>query len=288
MPAPTFLCIGAQKAGTTWLASLVGQHPEVCVGVRKELHFFDHVEECSKGLSWYESQFDCNPTAVATGEFTPNYLWSTDRAPSAGRRSNGLAERVAQAYPDLDLIVMLRDPADRAVSAYFHHIKKGRIDPSTPILEATESYPSILEHGHYADHLDVWLSLFPRERFLFLVYEDDVRPDAAKPRTIRRVLAHIGVDPEFTPEGMGERPNTRSAHFDLRIGRMPRLVARGMRRLPDRVKQWPLWDIPVTEADRAAIRTVYAPEMDRLETLLGRSLPWPTAQERGGGPISRA
>ncbi|RYJ02932.1 MAG: sulfotransferase, partial [Actinomycetales bacterium] len=57
MPAPTFLCIGAQKCGTTWLASAVAQHPEVGTGRKKELHFFDQRAAYERGLDWYESQF---------------------------------------------------------------------------------------------------------------------------------------------------------------------------------------------------------------------------------------
>jgi hypothetical protein len=76
MPAPTFLCIGAQKCGTTWLATAVSQHPEVGTGRKKELHFFDQREAYARGLDWYESQFRTGPETRAVGEFTPNY-WRT-------------------------------------------------------------------------------------------------------------------------------------------------------------------------------------------------------------------
>ena len=76
MPAPTFLCIGAQKCGTTWLARAVKQHPQVSPGKKKELHFFNHRDAYEQGLDWYESQFRSRPQTRATGEFTPNYWWT--------------------------------------------------------------------------------------------------------------------------------------------------------------------------------------------------------------------
>ena len=128
MPAPTFLCIGAQKCGTTWLAHAVKQHPEVATGRKKELHFFDSRDAYAKGLSWYEKQFSVGTPARAVGEFTPNYWWT--EGTTTTNNWLGSAGRVADAYPDLQLVVCLRHPVDRAISAYFHHMKAGRYPPS--------------------------------------------------------------------------------------------------------------------------------------------------------------
>jgi hypothetical protein len=141
MPAPTFLCIGAQKCGTTWLARAVRQHPEVGPGRRKELHFFNHRDAYERGLDWYESQFRPGPRTRATGEFTPNYWWTKGTATSF--HYLGCADRIADAYPGIQLIVCLRDPVERAISAYFHHMKAGRYAPSVSLLDATVKYPDI-------------------------------------------------------------------------------------------------------------------------------------------------
>ena len=281
MATPTFLCIGAPKAGTTWLAANVRPHPEVCSGREKELHFFDKSDRYVRGLEWYEAQFVFNVNAqlpTAVGELTPDYLMTVGEG-LLGENWLGSAERVAAAYPDVRLIALLRDPVERAVSGYYHNIRKGRISPRVSFSEALRRNPSLVERGRYDIHLDRWFDLFPRNAFLLLVYEEDVKPDDAKPQTLRRVFEHIGVDSSFVSGALTDRRNTRASHFQMRLRHAPPLVAKAMRKLPIAVKSWPLWDIPVSDADKAALAAEYAPGIERLETLLGRTLPWPGAKQ---------
>lgn len=272
MPAPTFLCIGAQKCGTTWLASAVAQHPEVGTGRKKELHFFDQPDAYARGIDWYESRFRTGPQTRAVGEFTPNY-WRTVGT-ATPTTFLGSAERVAAAYPDLQLVVCLRDPVDRAVSAYFHNIKAGRLDPSMSLGEAVRDRPGLRDFGLYATQLDAWLAHYPMDRFLFLVYEEDIRSDAAKPQALRRTFEHIGVDPDFEPEDTSVQRNVRLSHFEMRLRHASPARRRVMERLPARVRESERWTITIADADRRALAADYLPEVERLERLLGRSLPW--------------
>lgn len=273
MPAPTFLCIGAQKCGTTWLARAVQQHPEVVPGKKKELHFFNHEEAYARGLDFYESQFRRRRAATrAVGEFTPNYWWTE------GTRTSfhlpGSADRVAEAYPDLRLLVCLRDPLDRAVSAYFHHMRAGRYGPSLPLRDAVRRYPDIREFGLYATQLEAWQRRFPADRFLVLVYEEQIAPDAAKALTLRRVFEHIGVDPDFVPEGLTVARNVRTSDYEVRVRHAPPAARRLLRQLPARAQEWSMWRIKVAAEDTAALREEFRAEVDRLQTLLARPLPW--------------
>ena len=272
MPAPTFLCIGAQKCGTTWLARAVKQHPQVSPGKKKELHFFNHRDAYERGLEWYESQFRSRPQTRATGEFTPNYWWTTGTETSF--HYLGAAERIAGAYPDLRLIVCLRDPVDRAVSAYFHHMNAGRYPPSVGLMDATRRYPDIREFGCYATQYAAWLEHFPADRFLTLIYEEDIAPDDAKQPTLARVFSHIGVDPGFEPSEVTEARNRRSGDFAIRMKHASPIRRRAMAALPDRAREWERWRISVSAADRAALAETYRPEVVRLAELLGRRLPW--------------
>ena len=130
MPAPTFLGIGAQKAGTTWLFSMVAQHPGVVSGKRKELHYFNLPTRYDRPREWYEGEFDVPEGGVggrAVGECTPAYLWTTgDPSTLEGEKHVlGTAERVAALYGpgtghDLRLVVCLRDPVDRAPPSLRH------------------------------------------------------------------------------------------------------------------------------------------------------------------------
>lgn len=275
MPAPTFLCIGAQKCGTTWLASAVAQHPEVGTGRKKELHFFDQRDAWARGLGWYEAQFRTTDATRAVGEFTPNY-WRTVGTETP-TNFLGSADRVADAYPGLQLIVCLRDPVDRAVSAYFHNIKAGRLSPDVSFRDAVRERPGLRDFGLYGTQLDAWLTRYPIDRFLFHVYEEDIRPDDAKPAALRRTFEHIGVDPAFEPQDTSVQRNVRLTDFEMRRRHASRGKRWLMSRLPDRVRESARWEIRIPEADRAAIAADYAPEVARLEEILGRPMPWGSA-----------
>ncbi|MDO9455722.1 sulfotransferase [Nocardioides sp.] len=272
MPAPTFLGIGVQKCGTTWLARAVQQHPQVATGATKELQFFNHREAYARGLGWYEEQFRVRRRTRAIGEFTPNYWWTVGTTTANNYLDS--AGRIADAYPDLRLVVCLRHPVDRAVSAYFHHMRAGRYPPSTGLLEAVDRYPDVREFGDYGTQLAAWLRRFPLDRFLVLVYEDDIRPDAAKLPTLRRVFTHLGVRPGFEPTDLTLLRNQRATHFDIRFRHASPWQQRAMRAIPPGVRTSARWTIPVAYADRAALADHFRPEVARLEGLLGRAMPW--------------
>lgn len=276
MPRPTFLGIGAQKAGTSWLFSMVDQHPDVCAGGIKEIHFFDDPDRYALGTEWYEAQFSKNPGGSAVGECTPAYLWTRGTYPATAKRPHRfeIAERVRDLYPDVRLIVSLRDPVDRAISSYFHHLRKGRYGPSTSLFEAAREWPGIVEKGRYAEQVAAWTALFPADQLLFLVYEEDIRPDAAKATTLGQVFDHIGVDSSFRPANLTAQQNTRPSSFTLRLAHAGPLTAKVMRRLPRPLRSEVLWDIRIPDATRRRLADEYAPDVEYSEAFLGRSLPW--------------
>ena len=139
---PTFLVIGAQKCGTTWLGKMLCQHPQVCGPAKKELHFFNKPENYQKGLKWYIRQFSTVPCAKATGEFTPNYFWTYDGNKTMCDQNilEDIPKLVHDFNPDMKLILLIRNPVNRAISAYYHHIRKGRISPHEKILDVKDIY----------------------------------------------------------------------------------------------------------------------------------------------------
>lgn len=121
---PSFIIIGAQKAGTTSLYHYLQGHPQILAPSRKELFFFDGGRHQSqdvyieKGLPWYRLHFPLTgklPNQLLTYEATTSYLYS----PVA-------AERIAETLPDVRLIAILRDPIKRAISHFQHNLRKGR------------------------------------------------------------------------------------------------------------------------------------------------------------------
>ncbi len=108
MNKPTFLCVGAQKAGTTSLYNIIKQHSQIFMPQKKELHFFDWHENFAKGNDWYFKKFQNSEKYLARGEITPNYIYK-----------EYVPKRILDIIgKDVKLIFMLRNPADRAFSHY--------------------------------------------------------------------------------------------------------------------------------------------------------------------------
>ncbi len=125
---PTFIIIGAMKAGTSSFHFHLDKHPEIQTSKPKELHFFvanedqppedfDPRRAFSRGIDWYRGHFD--PTVPARGEASTGYL---------DPRHPGVAKRIAASVPDATIIVLTRDPFDRAVSHYRHMVARGAED----------------------------------------------------------------------------------------------------------------------------------------------------------------
>ncbi len=209
---PDFVIIGAQKCGTSFLYRLLAQHPRVKPAFAKEVHYFDL--NFRKGDSWYRSHFPLqtlNGRKYITGEASPYYLFH----PHAPRRA-------ATVLPDAKLIVLLRNPVDRAYSHYQHQVKRGQgearetltfeeaIEAEERILPAEmskmlqdEYYESLshrtrsyLRRGIYIDQLLVWSSYFQREQMLILKSED-LFDDTT--RVLERILGLLDLS-HWAPE----------------------------------------------------------------------------------------
>jgi hypothetical protein len=184
---PDFLIIGTEKGGTTFLYWTLCQHPYVEPATEKELHFFDTRHWFEKDVSWYLSQFP-SPTwrdgrKVITGEASPYYLFH----PFSPRRTSTI-------LPNVKLIALLRNPVDRAYSAYndkaaarqeplsFEEALAEEEERTAGELEkmlADENHHSpkyrkysYLSRGIYVDQLQRWHKYFAPNQLLVLRSED--------------------------------------------------------------------------------------------------------------------
>jgi sulfotransferase family protein len=198
---PDFLILGAQKAGTTALYSYLRRHAQIGGPIWKEVSYFDR--HYPRGTAWYRGQFPLRNDGRIAGEASPGYLFHP-LAP----------ERVRQTVPDAKLIVLLRDPIDRALSHYHHEVALGR-EPLS-FEEAIDAEPdrtrgeeerlvrepgyfshawwdyTYLARGRYAEQVERWLAVFPREQMLMLASEDL----AVQPADVHgRVLEFLGRSP---------------------------------------------------------------------------------------------
>jgi hypothetical protein len=272
---PTFLVIGAQKCGTSWIGEMVSQHPEVAVARTKEVHFFNNANNIKKGIKWYKDHFSIAPGTKAVGEFSPNYFWTSEdeKEIEESCRTRNIPALVQSILPDLQLIISLRDPVDRAVSAYYHHIRAGRIRPTQGLLEMAGHY-GIETMGYYDIHLRKWLEYYPWNRFLILFYEEDLKDDR-KTATLNRIFRHIGVDESFKPKGIAQRYNPRYTYLEMHVAHYPRIIKKIIRYfVPHRFKMSRRWEIVVQEEEKVTLRERYRAHNNNLSEMLRRKLPW--------------
>lgn len=268
MTLPTFLGIGAPRAGTTWLNTLLASHPDVYTPtLRDEIRFFDQYYE--RGLGWYEALFPPEHEARyrAIGEISPQYLECPE-----------CPERIFETLPESKLIAILRHPVDRAYSQYGFYVQRRNFRGS--FEDFLVAYPRALERGFYSRYFERYLEYFDRSRILTLIFEDAFGDLAGTKRT---VATFVGVDGErFSPEAGTSRVNPSSVPtFQLLYG----VVAKTGRRLRrwhlepvvDFVMRTPLQRLlgkgkPLPALDgglkeRLSLR--YRDEFDALEEMLG-------------------
>ena len=196
---PNFLCIGAQKSGTTTLLNQLGKHPDIYMSPARETQFFllDHLY--SQGPVYYETHFFHGwDGQKAVGEKTPEYLYDPV-----------IPQRIADTLgSSMRFAATFRSPAQRAYSHYRHNFQQFWEDLGFEEALAREQERSAagryqrmrygyLDRGLYAQQLQRYLALFPRDAFLFLVYERDIVKD--QQRSLQRLFSFLGVDADFVP-----------------------------------------------------------------------------------------
>ncbi len=157
MGRPNFIGIGAHKSGTSWLARILASHPNAWIPA-KELHFFD--QYWSRGTGWYESCFD-RASGRVCGEFTPMYMFDP-----------ACCNRIAETCPDARLICMLRNPVDRAVSAY--RMMRQRFGEKRSFEACCAEDSELVDRGRYAEQLSRFQNYFSDDRILVLLFEETV------------------------------------------------------------------------------------------------------------------
>jgi hypothetical protein len=264
---PDFVVVGAKRGGSTSVYNYLLEHPAVApLFPRREhikgAHFYD--TRYAYGDTWYRSHFPIeiagrqaarphvNPAIC--GEASPYYLFH----PLA-------AERLAQDFPNVRIVVFLRDPAERAFSHFKERTHHGgehltfeqalaaepdrlrgeeeRIKTEPGYVSAEHENHSYLSQGRYLDMLPRWLSLFPREQI------------------------HVGISEEFYAD-----PNRH-------INEVWRFLGLPPRQLRSRVRHNYMPSADMLPETRMSLQESLADHHQGLADLLGRPLPWPANAE---------
>jgi hypothetical protein len=227
---PSALIIGTQKGGTTFLFDYLVQHPDVLPPLNKEIHYFDL--NYARGVTWYRARFPYSYQLRAramTLDASPYYL-----------AHPLVPQRVTDLLPGAKLIVLLRNPVDRAFSHYQHEVRGGRESLSFPQaiereaerlageeerLRQESAYYSYNHHrfsymlrGVYIEQLRRWALHFPRSQLLVLQSERLFRDPAA---TTVAVQGFLGLRPQrferYDPSYQGNYERGMSADLRTRL-----------------------------------------------------------------------
>ncbi len=221
---PSFLIIGAQKAGTSSLFRYLSQHPHIRLPASKELHFFDM--QYQRSINWYEGLFPKRKflSRQITGEASPYYLFH----PLAPKRVN-------EHYPDIRLIVLLRNPVDRAYSHFNMERNRGN-EPEVSFMRAVELEASrifdeeqqirqgiiqsgckfqnwsYMRRGLYGQQVADWQKFFRSKQFIFIKSEDFYTDTVHELERIHEFLRIPHVPPvDISPVNTNRYPDLLSS-----------------------------------------------------------------------------
>jgi hypothetical protein len=292
---PDFLLGGAAKGGTTALAEMIGEHPEVFVADRKESHFmlFDGQAPAFFGpgddelvrdfiitaRDEYERLFERAGSAKAVGEASVFYLY---RPESFVHARELIGDR-------LKVVLVLRDPAARAFSGHAHLVRDGREELSfAEALECEDDrvaagWEYIWHHrrlGAYHRQVQALYDAVGSERVLILRHEDLVDDPVG---TCGRTFEFLGVDASFRPtwipfQNPGGRPRSRTIVRLMHHATLARPVARALipgpvrRQLRERIVRWNLREIDDEQHGRDRLRRALADDARETARLTGLDL----------------
>jgi hypothetical protein len=283
-----FLCLGAQKSGTTFVTTALRGHPDIQLPASKELYYFSPIGEykeketfsqCNfgKSLDWYMDQFERDHRKC--GEISTHYLFDA--------RS---AERIQGAFPGVKLFAILRNPVDRAFSQYNMERHK-TVKETRPLLKIINDEPDneILGRGLYFQQLTAFSKRFKPEQLRVYLFEDMISNPAS---FFEDLFTYIDVDASFHPPAIEKRMNkSRRTRFPIipRAIRFTRhsLEALGLgsivaisnnlgagailRRFNHTYNQVPM-DFRLSAEEKLALQHFYAEDISKLEGFLDRSL----------------
>lgn len=192
-----FIGVGVPRSATTWLGECLAEHPEIDFSsefYKKEINFFS--VNYDKGIKWYLNLFP-NDKSKIQGEFSPTYIWNPETA-----------ERIKKHFPDVKLILSLRNPIDMIYSLYwmgYNAIQVYRPESFDEAVKNGQDEELQLKRALYSESLDKFFRLFPRKNIFVIFYEEIVE----NPQSVLKDLYQfLGVNEDFVPNVLKKKVNT--------------------------------------------------------------------------------
>jgi hypothetical protein len=288
---PNLFLVGAAKAGTTSLYHHLARHPDVYMAPVKEPHFFSQIEPRPELAAFFPSIRDEDSYlklfAAATDE---RLLGDASTSYLAYARA---AERISAASPQAKIVIMLRNPVERAYSHYWNDVREGfekrtfmeaiqeELETDTPEWGVSSVY---VDCGFYSERVERYLRRFTDSTFI-LFFEEFV---ADAPRELQRLFQSLEIDPSAPSH---DRPVNRNPFALPRNAMSRRLLGSGRartvarrlapRRVRSRVRDAllvPAQKPPMAAEARELLSKLYRPDVERLAEIVRRRPPWPRSE----------
>jgi Sulfotransferase family len=207
---PNFFIIGAAKAATTSLSSLLDAHPQAAIVQGKEPHFFSYDHVFSRGWREYLKLFKHCRGESAIGDASTSY--------SRIRYHPSVVARIRQHVPDAKVIYMVRHPLERMESAYVEHICTPGRQAFASINDAVKHQPMIVDSSRYWEVFDAYRKEFDESRIKIVWFEEYI----ADPTSVfRDVCRFLEIDDSIVPNLDRQSTNSRenAASRMARLGR---------------------------------------------------------------------
>lgn len=194
---PDFIIVGTMKGGTTVLYDFICEHPDVSAATQKEIHYFSL--NYMEGADWYHQHFSPKQPGKIIGEASPTYF---DMAVNPT-----IPKAIKNDYPDVKIILIVRDPVERAISHYNHFCKINQISqlqqigperffnlPYSNAIKATSSLDLSLFHvlnfSCYSNKYSIYESVF-KDQLLVLSNEELLKTPN---QTMEKVHQHLFLE----------------------------------------------------------------------------------------------
>jgi sulfotransferase family protein len=277
--APDFLVLGVPRSATTWLYSALSTHPDVYLPKTKEQEFFGDYQ-FHLGWNWYLQHFAARGGQSVAGDVSVGYFHSPE-APGQIARMLG-TERVK-------LIVVLREPIERARSYYNYRLIRGMMPATFEEAIAMPYFRDLfVEQGHYAGYLERWYDTFDRSRLLILLHDEiQTNPSAA----LMKMLRFLGISSEGFVVPQRENAGTRIVAIPMhrlllrgaadlevvlpsRAAPIGRWLARKLRNVDAKLclRHGESYDVPIRPATERRLREEFAASNERLAQMTGLDL----------------
>ncbi|QBQ54422.1 sulfotransferase family protein [Nitrosococcus wardiae] len=281
-----FVYVGAPRAGSTWLAAALNEHPDIWIPNHKEIHFFNDrlvypfEYKYPRGVAHLRSYFERAPENAILGELSPFYYYD----PNA-------AYRIYKHFPNARIIAFVRNPVDMIYSLYL--LLRERERREATFERELAKNPYLLDLGFFHRLLTPYFDWFPQDRIFVAVFEDFFKDES---EGAKRLFRFLGVRADFEPKVVGlrvnaatEKPPGLKSHIRGRALRLLNtasftIVKRALhtvrdnrlqghvRKASEKIKEGSLARRGIATETRKELLARFEPDIARLESLLGCSL----------------